>query len=313
MADRVAELLITELDKLGFAPELLLSKLVGSRVGRRGEDEFGFLSSCFPDVGNLREMFTHHLGIGASLTEFLIAGLSLTPETRAQVASLGGIAHTIYAVFDSLLDGSGCVPELFGAHKRIAAGGDTHNQQLLVRLVELYFERLNSLPTRATSVRTLLERTIQKLYAAELKSSVPGQIARSAWWRKNVLPVVVMALPAWFSATDQSNIRFTEHLFWLGRLGDFLGWLDDFSDYEKDRASGQANRLRSYQQTQFAELAHQTAIRGQLVLRLWDSRNVNPAARNTFTVMAWTSLTHPNLKSSLQPSIAAARGFGASS
>ena len=310
MAEAVAELLATELDKLGFAPELLLTKLVGSRVGRRGEDEFQFLSARFQDVGTLRAVFTHHLGIGASLTEFLIAGLSLPPEIRAQVALLGGIAHTIYALFDSLLDGSGCVPELFGAQKRIAAGCDTHKQELLLRLVELYFERLHSLPAQATGVRALIERTIQKLYEAELKSSTPGQITRSVWWRKNVLPIVVMALPAWLSAADQSNMRFTEHLIWLGRVGDFLGWLDDFSDYEKDHASGQANRLRGYEQTQFAKLARQTAIRGQLVLRLWDSRNTNPAARNTFTVMAWTSLTQPNPKSPHDQSITAVPVFG---
>lgn len=312
MADAVAELLITELERVGFASDLLLMKLVGSRMAQRGESEFQALSARFPGIEDCRRIFTHHLGIGASLTEFLTAGLSLQNSERLQVASLGGIAHTIYALFDLLLDSSGCVPELFGTQKRIAGGCDVHKQELLIRLVELYFERLNALPVRTTGVRGLLERTIHKLYAAELKSSGPGQITRSAWWRKNALPIVVMALPAWLSAADESNIRFTEHLFWLGRVGDFLGWLDDFSDYEKDCASRQANRLRAYDQTEFADLGRKTALRGQVVLQLWDSHNTNPAARNTFTVMAWTSLTQPKLELPHDRNVGAAHAFGLS-
>jgi hypothetical protein len=295
MAYAVANLLIAELDKPGFAPDLLLMKLVGSRMAQRGEDEFQALSVCFPDVGHVRPIFTHHLGIGASLTEFLTAGLSLQPVVRAQVASLGGIAHTIYALFDSLLDSSGYVPELF-EKQSLSTAGDIHKQELLIRLVKLYFERLDSISAKTDGKRALLERTIHKLHRAELESSAPGEITRRAWWRKNALPIVVMALPGWLSAGDRSNIRFTEHLFWLGRVGEFLGWLDDFSDFEKDSASGQANRLKRYDRSLFPDLAHQTAIRGERVLQLWDARNTNPAARNTFTVIAWTSLAQPKLE-----------------
>jgi hypothetical protein len=301
VADAVGNLLLAELDKLGFAPDDLLTKLVGSRIGQRGEDEFQIVSARFPDVGDVRPMFTHHLGIGASMTEFLIAGLALHSAMRAQVASLGGIAHTIYALFDSLLDVSGCVPELFSNQSPVVFGADTHKQELLIRLVGLYFERLNSMSGQATKIRALLERTIHKLHKAELESSAPGEITRQAWWRKNALPLVVMALPGWLFATDLSNIRFTEHLLWLCRVGDFLGWLDDFSDFEKDSASGQANRLKQYDPTLFPNLARQAAIRGQRALQLWDLRNSNPLARNTFTVIAWTSLAQSKRELPYEP------------
>jgi hypothetical protein len=313
MPHAVAEFLAAELAQIGLEPEPLLTKLVASRIADRGDSEFESLAVRFRDVGALRSKCRYHLGIGASLTEFLIGGLSSKQEFQLQVASLGGIAHTIYALFDSLLDVSGCVPELFTSRPEWSADPKIRTQQEFVTdLVRFYFQKLDGLSFEGSPVRAFIERAIHKLYAAELQSAVPGEIERKAWWRKNALPIIVMALPAWFSAQEGSNMRFTEHLMWLGRVGEFLGWLDDFSDSEKDQAAGQANRLNALGRSFIQVLARKVAIKGQRVLQFWDSRNSDIALRNTFTVIVWTSLAPPAPESHRELPAAAAGVSGAS-
>jgi hypothetical protein len=296
MPQLIADVLIRELAFIGFAPDPLLIKLVASRMADRGASEFEKLPPQFHEVGQLRTKCIYHLGIGASLTDFFVAGLGLSRDIRLEVASLGGIAHTIYAVFDTLLDVSGSVPEVFSGQTCFSEDDELRNQQQLVlELVNFYFTKLNSLPQINRHVRALIEQTVQRLYQAELQSAKPGQTTFSTWWRKNALPIVLMGLPGWISAGGEGTISFTEHLLWLGRVGEFLGWVDDFSDYEKDRASEQANRLKSVEATSLPLFARGAAARGKRVLQLWESRNNDPALRNTFTVVVWTSLVQPTV------------------
>ncbi|HZS55168.1 MAG TPA: hypothetical protein VFA65_12245 [Bryobacteraceae bacterium] len=294
MQTPLADFLVQELGLAGFAPDPLLIKLVASRMADRGANEFQNLRGRLGEVEHLRCKCMYHLGVGASLTEFLVAGLPLSRDARREVASLGGIAHTIYAVFDTLLDTSGSVPELFGEQTRLSGDPEIRSQQQLVLdLVKLYFAKLNSLPELNGRIQVMTARAIERLYRAELHSAQPGDVTFSTWWRKNALPIVIMGLPGWISASGKSTISFTEHLLWLGRVGEFFGWVDDFSDYEKDRASGQANRLKLMEKTSLRSFARNTATKGKRILRLWESRNDDPATRNTFTVVVWTSLVPP--------------------
>jgi len=309
MLTAVAQTLAAELAATGFMPDPLGVKLVGARIADRGEYEFARLSQAIVPPQCLRAVCAHHLGIGASFTEFLAGGLPLDREFGSEVASLGGIAHTIFALFDALLDVSECAPELFGGDTRFAADPTIRSEQeLVVRLVELYFHKLGMLCSGASRVRALLERTIHKLYAAEIQSALRGEIGWKTWWRKNALPIVVMGLPAWFFIPRNSKIEFVEHMLWLGRVGEFLGWLDDFSDYERDCASGHANRLRLQDEVSIKPCARRVAARGQRVLRYWDLHNEVSPARDTFTVVAWKWLAIPEFNLPPSPSAPDASG-----
>ena len=296
MLTGVAQSLTAELAAIGFMPESLGIKLVGARIADRAECEFERLSQNIAPPKRWRALCVHHLGIGASFTEFLIAGLPLEREFKSKVASLGGIAHTIYALFDALLDVSQAPPVLFAGDPRFAADPEIRGkQELVVSLVNLYFQKL-SLLSGAPRIHALLERVIRRLHEAELRSAMPRQIERKTWWRKNALPIVVMGLPAWLSTPPESKIRFAEHIMWLGRVGEFLGWLDDFSDYERDGASGHANRLRLENSVSIEAHARRAAAMARRILGFWDSRNGISPARDTFTVIAWTWLTAPESK-----------------
>jgi hypothetical protein len=228
------------------------------------------------------------MGVGTSFTAFLIRGIPLSPELVSAVASLGGIAHTIYALFDSLLDTSGAAPRLFSELPLLSEDTLTRSRQKAVLdLVDLYFRQIRSLCPEDSPRYLLLRRTIQKLYKAELHSAASDKFCWSTWWRKNVLPIVVMGLPAWLSMPDEATITFAGHLRWLSRVGEFLGWLDDFADYEGDCASGQLNRLRFHEHGPIGKLARKVGAKGRRVLELWDSINDDSPARDTFTVIAW--------------------------
>ena len=303
MSGALSERLAAELATAGFMPDRLLIKLVGGRIAERGDEEFERLVPKVRAMESHRRVCAHHLGIGASLTDFLISGLPLDRASRSEISSLGGIAHTIYAVFDYLLDVSGSAPELFGtANSTDARPAQLSTDpavrgkpELVSELVQLYFRKSKAMASKAPRVYELLERGIQKLYSAELRTSTQPEIRWSTWWRKNALPIILMGLPAWIlaPAEEASKISFADHLRWLGRVGEFFGWLDDVSDYDRDCASGQANRLRRNGTVSIEGLARRVTAKGERVLGLWDSWNEISAARDTFRVIVWTWLTAP--------------------
>lgn len=294
MPGALAQRLATELATAGFKPDPLLIKLVGGRIAERGKHEFERLGPAVTEAGSWRTVCAHHLGIGASFTDFLTSGLALEREIRSEISSLGGIAHTIFAVFDFLLDVSGSAPELFSDHVQLAADPDVRSRQkLVIDLVHLYFRKAKALSSSAPHVYELLERGIHKLHAAELLTSKQHEIEYSTWWRKNALPIILMGLPAWLSVPGKSKISFTDHMLWLGRVGEFLGWLDDISDYERDCALGHANRLRLNGAFSIERFVRRVTAKGQRVLNLWDSRNGVSPARDTFRVIVWMWLAAP--------------------
>jgi hypothetical protein len=244
-------------------------------------------------VARFESFCVHHLGTGASLTEFLVSGLGLQREHLSHIASLGGIAHAIYAAFDGLLDSAGSVPELFGKGRMRAANATVPAMHgLVTELVEYYFERLRTLASGPQPPKAILEQAIHRLYAAELRSASGRALEWNTWWRKNALPIVIMGLPGWFQPWHESKIRFSEHLSWLARVGEFFGWLDDFADYEEDYASGHANWLRFANQASIETIARRAAAKGRRVLHFWDKLNQPSPARDTFLVIVWMWLSN---------------------
>ncbi len=313
VSDPVGQRLSAELAAADFAPSPLLVKLVGSRIADRGASELDRVGLSGLQDEDLRRICIHHLGVGACFTEFLISSLKLPRDFRAKAASLGGLAHTIYAAFDSLLDFSQTVPDVFGDYRPLISDSEVSDKQtLVVTLVQRYFRALNALSSEGDKVRTLLDDAIRKLYDAELESAIKVDIRRRTWWRKNALPIVVMGLPGWFSPLKGSNISFSEQLFWLGRVGEFLGWVDDFSDYERDCASGQPNRLRNSSEDSIERLARQVAAKGRRVLAAWDLRNALSAPRDVFTVIVWGWLANPSCEAPHNPPAGAPDAFGSS-
>lgn len=293
----LAQMLAAELAASGFRPDPLLVKLVGSRIADRGKCELERVALAKLADSALHDVCAYHLGMGASFTEFLIRSLRLPRELRLSVASLGGIAHTIYALFDALLDESRCAPEIFGNRWQPSEQASVAvKQRLVLDLVDLYFRRLYAFACDDFKLRMLLERAIRKLYDAEVESAKSASIRRSVWWRKNALPILVMGLPGWLTAANRSTISFSEQIVWLGRIGEFLGWVDDFADFERDSASGQPNRLRDQPEDKLGSLARRAAAKGRRVLHSWDSHNDASAERDTFTVIVWEWLAHPYRK-----------------
>jgi hypothetical protein len=291
MLNALAQCLAAELAASGFTTDPLCGKLVAARMADRGEWEFQCLCQESASLASFPAMCIHHLGVGASFTEFLICGLPLDRALKCELATLGGIAHAIFAVFDALLDVSGCVPVLFGDNPQLSADSETSGkQQLVLDLVALYFRKLDSFPATTPPVRRLLEQAIQRLYKAELKTAAPNALRWSTWWRKNALPIVIMGLPAWLHMRDSDQSDFAQHLMWLGRVGEFLGWLDDASDYERDAAAGSANWLRLHHES-IDDCARRIAAKGRRVLNFWDSRNADSPVRDTFTFLAWNWLS----------------------
>lgn len=293
MLSSIVEKLAEELAAVGIAPDPLCEKLVGARIADRGEQEYQKLLEPIATNHVWLEIAEHHLGVGASLTDFLVSGIGLDTERRAEVASLGGLAHLIYAIFDSLLDRDGCAPALFGAKPPASSNPYLEPKQtFVIQLVEAYFERLDHSGLGTERARLLLEKAIRRLYQAEMDSAVPPASCRQVWWRKNALPIAVMGLPAWVGADSGRYIGLTEHVQWLVRVGEFFGWLDDFSDYEQDCASGDINRLTLEPAIPMDDLVKRVGQKGRRILEFWDARNRDSPARDTFKVLVWTWLTN---------------------
>jgi hypothetical protein len=293
------------MESVGLKPDPLCVKLVSARMADRGREELERLPSGIASLPKLQNACAYHLGVGASFTEFLLGGVPLKREFKSEIASLGAIAHTIFALFDALLDSSQGVPVLFGDNPQIASDPDVRaKQELVIKLVDRYFKTVNVLSSGAPRVRSLLESAIRRLYEAELQSAVAQPIRPTTWWRKNALPIVVMGLPAWLSNCQGGKMTLPANLLWLGRVGEFLGWLDDFADYETDRASGQANRLLLDRETSIEERARKVAHKGRGVLLAWDARNNVSPLRDTFTVIVWTWMADPKSDSVHHPSSA---------
>jgi len=255
----------------------------GSRDYERLQQEIGI------DITDFKRPCIQSLGIGAAFTEMAVSGVPLTAEGLATVTALGGLAVLMVSAFDSALDAGVEIPALFPLDGDVECGGCGERKPSLIRsAVNLYFKRLAALPQTRPQVRRVVEKSIERMYAAELESVAGPKITRQSWYRKNALPIAILGIPAWMVADACPDKQFRRHLAWLCRLGEFFGWLDDCVDYDQDLANAHANRIDFRLQTMpQSRLVHTIVGQAKRILSQWDV--VDPAcpAREYFAVIVW--------------------------
>jgi len=228
--------------------------------------------------------------MGAVLTEFAAAQVPLSPDCRRAVAALGGLLILTVSAFDKVLDSGRPPPRVcFAAEPEPQPLHAGSVEELLPALQAEYFRRLDRLPRRQPELRELADSVFQRMYAAELRSTSAASVSRSTWWRKNVLPILMLGLPGWIATDSFNPSSCMRHLRWIARLGEFFGWLDDCVDYLEDVRLGQANRidarLRSISKEQ---LVRTIAGQGKRVLEQWDRDEPGPPLHSTFAVIVWS-------------------------
>jgi hypothetical protein len=225
------------------------------------------------------------LATGSVLAEFVTAAVPLEEQQKETVSRLGALLILMIAMFDAALDRGAAVPRLFTPDEEVPASDGSP----LALVIRHYFAELRSLPADKVGLIAMLWKALHRLYFAEMASVSYPAVSRSVWWRKNALPFVVMGLPAWILSAGWEQPRFRCHLLWLGRLGEFFGWLDDVIDREFDARFGHANRtgvlLGRVGEAQFAR---RLAGMGDRVLSDWDRWTRSPPARDVFAMMVWT-------------------------
>ncbi len=261
-----------------------------SRIWALGRREFARLrEEIGVDLTAHERPCIRSLGVGAALTEFAISCIPLTRRERFALMALGGLAILMVSAVDSALDRGLPLPYLFPLDEETAGSGGAQPELAFIRsAVSLYFRRLASLPCARPQFRRIVETAIERMYAAELESVSCPHIGRRAWWRKNVLPIAILGIPAWIVAERCGPADFRRHLAWLCRLGEFFGWLDDCVDYSEDQANSHANRIDTRLQcmSQF-QLVRSIAGQAKRVLAEWDAVNPAVPSRDYFTVVVW--------------------------
>jgi hypothetical protein len=282
-AGELASILASELIAAGITIGQADKDLSAGRILARGEREFQQIKREIGiDLTRYRRACVRSLGTGAALAEFAIAEVPMAREERRSVTALGGLAILMVSAFDAALDGGVSVPPVFPRQT-------PPYPSLIHHTVDLYYRRLAALPQTLPQVNDMVEKAIARMYVAELQSVGTPHISRSVWWRKNVLPIALLGLPAWMAADSFSAGDFRRHFVWLCRLGEFFGWLDDCVDYTRDLAAGHANRIEVRLRSMSpSRLAGRIASQARWILSQWDA--VNPASwvRNYFAVIVWT-------------------------
>jgi hypothetical protein len=283
-------LLADEFTAMGVNLDSVLRIRLNGQVRARGNREFEQLQREIGiDITRFKNPCIQSLGIGAVLTEMAVSGVPLSPEALSTVTSLGGLAILMVSAFDSALDAGVQIPPLFPLDGDTDCAAHAPRKPSLIRsAVNLYFRRLAALPQTRPNVRRIVERTIDRMYAAELESVAGARISRQSWWRKNVLPVAILGIPAWMVADACPGTHFRRHLAWLCRLGEFFGWLDDCVDYDEDLANAHANRVDFRLQVMSQSRLVQTIARqAKRILSQWEVVNPEFPAREYFAVIVW--------------------------
>ena len=189
------------------------------------------------------------LGFGHLATDYLTASLLPAGQAPASWPALGALSNLIVSLFDLMVDsGLGGPPlEQFGRWIAARCAGDKPEAvrlpaplALIRRLVELYFRSLRLAAPRAVVADT--SRCVWAMYEAEIASLGPAPSPRAVR-RKNVLPFLVAALPAWAAAPAARRQGFLPFAKGVYHFGTFIGLIDDVADFEHDRREGQANSL----------------------------------------------------------------------
>ena len=288
MLTPLIELVCEELAKNGLLKESANSNSEEAQTILRGWRDYDSLArEVQSDLRPFQRFVVQSFVTGTMLTEFAVASVGISEVHLRTVGSLGGLVLMIVSAFDMLLDSSGLRVDLFsGAGTKVQA--EDHRVVMLRELVRVYFKRLDQLPQRK-SVRRLVDKSIRQMYAAEIQSAVVAPVSRQVWWRKNVLPFIVMAMPVWLVADSFHEVSFRRHLRWLANFGEFLGWLDDCADYEEDLRSGSANRIQGQLELRSdRSLARWIAAQGMRVMVQWDATSTTPQARVVLPVVVWS-------------------------
>jgi len=290
MPDDLTRALANELIAASLAVDTAAKNLVAARILFSGERQFEKLKKeVCADIAAFRQPYARALGTGSVFAEFAISGVPLGPDYCEAVCALGGLIILIVSAFDVLLDAGGTAPDLLPPERRVGRAGDARNGSVVAALLDVYFRRLDELPQTRPGVRAIVDSAIRRMYLAELQSRRAGrEIGRSAWWRKNALPIMVLGVPAWMAACSFEPRFFRRHLMWLGRVGEFFGWLDDCVDYEDDLAGGHANRIHVLlRMASTAQVARHIAWQGRRILFEWDSWNDSSSVRDVLAVIVW--------------------------
>ena len=256
----------------------------GNREFERLRQEIGI------DIARFKKPCIKSLGVGAALTEMAVSGVPLTAEGLSEITALGGLAILMVSAFDSALDAGVQIPALFPLDGDVKCADCAQRKPSLIRsAVNLYFKRLAALPQTRPQVRRVVEKSIERMYAAELDSVAGPKISRQSWYRKNALPIAILGIPAWMVSDTCLDGHFRRHLAWLCRLGEFFGWVDDCVDYDEDLANAHANRIDfRLQSMSQSHLAHTIAGQAKRILSQWDVVDPASPARDYFAVIVWS-------------------------
>ena len=283
-------MLADEFVAMGVTIDLDVRARLTAKVWARGNKEFERLQQEIGiDITHFKKPCIQSLGIGAAVTEMAVSGVPLTAEGLSAVTALGGLAVLMGSALDSALDAGVQIPALFPLDGDVECAGCAQRKPSLIRsAVNLYFRRLAALPQTRPQVRRVIEKSIERMYAAELESVAGPKISRQSWYRKNALPIAILGIPAWMVADACPDGHFRRHLAWLCRLGEFFGWLDDCIVYDADLANGHANRidfrLQSMPQSRLVRIIAGQAKR---ILSQWNVVDPASPARDYFAVIVW--------------------------
>jgi hypothetical protein len=199
------------------------------------------------------------LGFGEAMTEFFVAGIPMSRQSRSRVIRIGALSKFILSIYDKLVDNLGMRnllsrSELLQAatgaqflRRRMATLDAPH--RVVARSVSAYFELVHMLPFAAERAqeRQLLSAGIVKLFDVEIAlrpdARKPTAVRENAVKEKAAFSFVSMGLPAWLATRRAVAADISQHYNWLCDLGEFLGWIDDVADIEEDIGCGFPNRV----------------------------------------------------------------------
>jgi hypothetical protein len=227
------------------------------------------------------------LGSGFALTEFLIAPVLGAVSPRA-ICSLGALVNIMVVTCDRLIDRGASVDDVFRQGSPV------------IQLLERYRTALRELNGDAR-LHAISEKLIERMVLAErLTVSSDHHLEYRDWIRKSVLPIVLMGLSAW--ACPECDVvsravqkpSFLEHLRWLGRVGRFLGAVDDLADYDSDDISGHPNLFRAKSDQSARRYNIRMAVWCGDILYQWEKRAGASAKavifKETFLYLTWSWL-----------------------
>lgn len=265
---------------------------LGSELQRKFRARFGARNwdAVFAPSG--RSLKTHDciriIGYGAAITEYMIASLRLPEQESFKAVELGALANFIVTYYDFYQDnsysGKALAAPVFSAKTSglgrrargllfYLRGQFNPPEKLLNIMVRHYFRFYRSLPyfKSRSEVSKIVNRSIRLMYLAELEmGNDQHKLASQLMRRKNALPFVVMASPAWLLVDQFKKINYFYHLLWSYRMGDFIGKIDDLVDLEYDRRNSQPNQYASVESVEnINKIINSVVERGAKIHNSW--------------------------------------------